>query len=109
MNHDRIHSRPPQQDPERWREGVIRSITERDGHAVFVVAPVEGAGDGAGDGAEADGAEGDDAESAAGDGERETVELTVTTAVRDLAVGRLEIDDGESPVGEHVWFRQRGG
>ncbi|MEZ3143627.1 hypothetical protein [Halobaculum sp. MBLA0143] len=99
MNHDRIHSRPPQQDPERWREGVIRSLTERDGHAVFVVAPVEGA---------EDGAEADDAESVA-DGERETVELTVTTAVRDLAVGRLEIDEGESPVGEHVWFRERGG
>jgi hypothetical protein len=92
VNHDRIHSRPPQQDPERWREGEIVSITERDGHAVFTVAPV-------------------DAESGgeSGDGERATVELTVTTAVRDLSVGRLDIDDGESPVGEPVWFRQRGG
>lgn len=95
MNHDRIHSRPPQQDPERWREGVIRSITERDGHAVFAVRPVDAASD-SGD-APADG------------DERPTVELTVTTAVRELVVGRLALDDGASPVGEHVWFRQRGG
>lgn len=94
MNHDRIHSRPPQQDPERWREGEIVSMAERDGHAVFTVVPVDAAND-LGETVDAD--------------ERPTVELTVTTAVRELVCGRLEIDDGESPVGEHVWFRQRGG
>ena len=112
MNHDRIHSRPPQQDPERWREGEIASISERDGHAVFTVAPVDATGDadGAGGDANANGAGGDagaDGTTTAGN-ERPTVELTVTTAVRELVCGRLEIDDGESPVGEHVWFRQRG-
>lgn len=89
MNHDRIHSRPPQQDPDRWREGVIVSITHRDGHAVFTVAPVDSDGEST-------------------DDERPTIELTVTTAVRELVVGRLAIDEDESPVGEHVWFRQRG-
>jgi hypothetical protein len=33
----------------------------------------------------------------------------VTVAVRDLFVGRLDLDDGESPVGCRVWYRQRGG
>ncbi len=113
VNHDRIHSRPPQQDPERWREGEIVSVAERDGHAVFTVAPVDAGsdGDGADDApADAGGAAADAADGARVDVEqRLTVELTVTTAVRELVCGRLEIDDGESPVGEHVWFRERGG
>jgi len=33
----------------------------------------------------------------------------ITLAVRDLFVGRLPIGDGESPVGERVWYRKRGG
>ncbi len=119
VNHDRIHSRPPQQDPERWREGEIVSVAERDGHAVFTVAPVgagsdgDGTDDAPGDaGGAADNTSGatDDTSGATTDAdERPTVELTVTTAVRELVCGRLEIDDGESPVGEHVWFRERGG
>ena len=112
VNHDRIHSRPPQQDPERWREGEIVSLAERDGHAVFTVAPVDAGsdGDGADDAPGDAGGAADDTSGATADAdERPTVELTVTTAVRELVCGRLEIDDGESPVGEHVWFRERGG
>ena len=37
------------------------------------------------------------------------VELVVTVAVRDLFVGRLDLGDGESPVGERVWYRKHGG
>ena len=34
------------------------------------------------------------------------VELVVTVAVRDLFVSRL---DADSPVGERVWYRKKGG
>jgi hypothetical protein len=81
MTHDRIHARKPGHDIERWMSGTVGSITQRDGHCVVVVT-----------------AEGGD-----------TVELTVTLAVRDLFCGRLDIDDGASPVGERVWFREHGG
>jgi hypothetical protein len=33
----------------------------------------------------------------------------ITLAVRDLFVGRLPVDEGESPVGERAWYRKRGG
>lgn len=36
----------------------------------------------------------------------EPVELVVTFAVRDLFVSRL---DADSPVGERVWYRKKGG
>jgi hypothetical protein len=78
--HDRVHARPPH-DPENWREGVVRHLTERDGHAVFTVLP-------------------DDEDSGT-----TPVELTVTLAVRDLVVRRLEAGD---PVGQRVWFRKHG-
>lgn len=80
VNHDRIHAREPDHHVDRWSEGVIESLDERDGHAVVTVR--------------------------IGDGE--TVELTVTFAVRDLFLDRLDLD-GESPVGERVWYRVRGG
>ncbi len=82
MDHDRIHARRPTHDTERWSEGVVDSIGERDGHCVVAVSPENGG---------------------------ETVELTVTFAVRDLFVGRLDIGDEGSPVGERVWYRKRGG
>ncbi|WP_442909376.1 DUF7861 family protein [Halovenus sp. HT40] len=82
MNHDRIHAREPQQDSERWASGRIDALREKDGHCVVTVTP-------------------DDS-----DGQ---VELTVTFAVRDLFVSRLPIDDGESPLGERIWYRKRGG
>ncbi len=85
MNHDRIHAREPAHDPERYRVGVVRAIEERDGHVVVTVEPAEGA----------DGAA--------------PVELTVTHAVGDLFVDRLDLGDDESPVGERVWYRVRGG
>lgn len=81
MTHDRIHAREPAHDRDRYRSGTVRAVTERDGHAVFVVVP-------------------DDAE--------EAVELTVTLAVRNLVHDRLGLD-GDSPVGERVWFREHGG
>ncbi|MXR50023.1 hypothetical protein GRX03_00160 [Halovenus sp. WSH3] len=82
MNHDRIHAREPQQDPERWTSGRIDSIREEDGHCVVTVRPEDG---------------------------DQRVELTVTFAVRDLFVERLPIDGDQSPVGERIWYRERGG
>lgn len=80
MNHDRIHAREPDHHVDRWATGTIESIVERDGHCVVTVRSERG----------------------------ETVELVVTFAVRDLFVGRLDIDPDESPVGERVWYRVRG-
>ena len=88
MAHDRIHARPPH-DPENWREGIVRAVTERDGHAVFAVEPLDG-----------DDGERTDAGRASG-----AIELVVTFAVRDLVLRRL--DEGD-PVGQRVWFRRRG-
>lgn len=81
MTHDRVHAREPAHDRERWSTGTVDAIEERDGHCVVTVRT--------------------------GDGE--SVELVVTLAVRDLFVGRLPIEDGDSPVGERVWYRKRGG
>ncbi|MFC7098990.1 hypothetical protein [Halobaculum marinum] len=81
MNHDRIHAREPTHDRDRWSVGRIEALTERDGHCVVTVRD------------EADGS---------------SVELTVTLAVRDLFVSRLD-PDAASPVGERVWYRKRGG
>lgn len=80
MVHDRIHAREPTHDVERWSVGTIQRVTERDGHCVVDVHDERG----------------------------QTVELVVTFAIRDLFVSRLDIDDGESPVGERVWYRKRG-
>ena len=94
MNHDRVHAQEPSHHVDRWSVGVIESIGERDGHAVVTVRPVASEADeGKGTGDDGDG----------------PVELVITHAVRDLFVGRLPIDDGESPVGERVWYRERGG
>jgi hypothetical protein len=80
MNQDRIHAREPTHDRDRWTVGTIERIGERDGHCVVTVSA-----------------------------KHETVELVVTFAIRDLFVDRLDLDDDESPVGERVWFRKRGG
>jgi hypothetical protein len=79
MDQDRIHAREPSHHRDRWTSGTVASMTERDGHCVVTVT----------------------------DGD-ESVDLVVTFAVRDLFVGRLDIDADESPVGERVWYRQRG-
>ena len=92
MNHDRVHAREPSHHVDRWSVGVIEAMAERDGHAVVTVRPA--AGD-----------EGRSGEAEAGD----RVDLVITLAVRDLFVGRLDVDDSESPVGERVWYRKRGG
>jgi hypothetical protein len=87
MNHDRIHAREPTQDADAWQIGTIRELGMRDGHAVFTVVP-----------------ERDDAHAEAG-----TIELVVTTAVRDLVLRRLPGDgDDESPLGQRVWYTRRG-
>lgn len=83
MAHDRLHARKPTHDLDRWSTGVVAGITQRDGHCVVTVDPDES----------------DD----------RPVELVVTLAVRDLFRSRLDIDDGESAVGERVWYRKRGG
>ncbi|QWC19053.1 hypothetical protein [Halorubrum sp. 2020YC2] len=95
MNHDRVHAREPSHHVDRWSVGIVESISERDGHCVVTVRPVASAEGGPEAAEEAD--------------ESESVELRITFAVRDLFVGRLAIDDGESPVGERVWYRKRGG
>lgn len=82
MDHDRIHSVQPQKDPERWESGIVDAVQERDGHCVVTVIPDDG---------------------------DESIDLTVTFAVRDLFVSRLPIEEGASPVGERIWYRQRGG
>jgi len=81
VDHDRIHAREPAHHVDRWSVGRVAAIGERDGHCVVRVATEDGG----------------------------TVELVVTVAVRDLFVGRLDLDEGASPVGERVWFRKRGG
>jgi len=80
MNHDRIHAREPSHHVDRWTVGRIESVDERDGHCVVTVRPNDG----------------------------DPVELTVTFAVRDLFLDRLDLD-GDLPVGEQVWYRKRGG
>jgi hypothetical protein len=81
MGHDRIHAREPAHHRDRWSVGTVDAIGERDGHCVVTVIAEDG----------------------------ETVELVVTLAVRDLFVGRLDIDERASPVGERVWYRKHGG
>jgi hypothetical protein len=94
VNHDRVHAREPSHHVDRWSVGIVESVGERDGHCVVTVRPA---------------ASGDGDERAAGEPDAELVELTVTLAVRDLFVSRLAIADDESPVGERVWYRKRGG
>lgn len=82
MDHDRVHAREPSHHVDRWTPGTVTGIETRDGHCVLTVE---------------DG------------GDSVEVELTLTLAVRDLFLGRLDVEDGASPVGERVWFRKRGG
>jgi len=81
MNHDRLHAQQPTHDIERWSTGTVESVDQRDGHCVVTVS----------------------------DEDNESIELVVTLAIRDLFLSRLNIDDGESPVGEQVWYRMHGG
>jgi len=81
MNHDRLHARKPTHDLDRWSTGTVEAVETRDGHCVVTVTDADG----------------------------EAVDLVVTLAVRDLFLGRLDIEAGESPVGQRVWFRKRGG
>jgi len=81
MNHDRLHARRPTHDLDRWSVGTVEAIERRDGHCVVTVAADAGS----------------------------TVELTVTLAVRDLFLDRLELPEDESAIGERVWYRTRGG
>ena len=78
MPHDRIHAREPTHHEERWSVGTIETVDERDGHCIVTVRTEDG----------------------------EPVELVVTVAVRDLFLRRLDYDD--SPVGERVWYREKG-
>jgi hypothetical protein len=81
MPHDRIHAREPTHDRERWSTGTIDSIGREDGHCVVTVTSDDG----------------------------DTVELSVTLAIRDLFRSRLDLEEGASPAGERVWYRERGG
>jgi len=80
VNHDRIHAREPSHHRERWSVGTVTDIAERDGHCVVTVTPEDG----------------------------DPVKLTVTVAVRDLFLRRLDTEPEGSPVGETVWYRQKG-
>lgn len=81
MAHDRIHAREPSHHVDRWTPGTVESVDERHGHCVVTVRDDDG----------------------------DSVELTVTFAVRDLFLDRLDLDPDESPVGQRVWFRKHGG
>ena len=80
MPHDRIHAGKPAHAIEGWSTGTVESVDRRDGHCTVTVSTDDG-----------------------------WVELVVTLAVRDLFLGRLDIGDGGSPVGERVWYRKHGG
>jgi hypothetical protein len=80
MSQDRIHAREPAHHRDRWTVGRIASVAKRDGHCVVTVIPEEG----------------------------DPVDLTVTLAVRDLCLRRLDVEEGDSPVGERVWYREHG-
>jgi len=79
MRHDRLHAREPTHDRDRWTHGVIRELSQQDGHVVVTVESPTG----------------------------ELVDLVVTLAVRDLFMRRLDIEADESPVGESVWYRKK--
>jgi hypothetical protein len=79
--HDRIHAREPTHHVDRWTVGTVASVDERDGHCVVTVTDEAGT----------------------------SVELRVTRAVGELFRSRLDLDEGESPVGSRVWFRKKGG
>lgn len=81
MDHDRIHARKPTHDIERWSTGTVESVDERDGHCVVTLSTDDG----------------------------DTLELTVTLAIRDLFLDRLDVERAESPAGERIWYRERGG
>ena len=81
MAHDRLHARKPTHDLERWSTGIVDAVDQRDGHCIVTVT----------------------------DENNESVELVITLAIRDLFLSRLDINDGESPVGERVWYRKHGG
>ncbi len=83
--HDRIHARRPSHAVDEWAVGTVVAAEERHGHWVVTVEP----------------------ETDVSGGER--IELVVTVAVRDLVLGRLPIEEGASPVGERVWYREHGG
>ncbi len=80
MSHDRIHAREPSHHRARWTVGTIEQIRQQDGHCVVTVETEQG----------------------------DSIDLTVTLAVQDLFVGRLDLDEGGSPVGEQVWYRKHG-
>ena len=80
-NSDRLRARKPNHGVERWSSGIVDAIEERDDHCVVTVRTDDGS----------------------------TLQLVVTLAVRDLFVSRLDADGGQSPVGERVWYRKRGG
>ena len=117
MNHDRVHARKPSHHVDRWSVGVIESIDERDGHCVVTVRPVsseEGESEGRSAeserrSAESEGSRSENGPESGPESDGETVGLVVTHAVRDLFVGRLPGDEGESPVGKRAWYRKRGG
>lgn len=81
MAHDRIHAREPTHDLERWSVGTVEGIEQRDGHGVFEIRTAEG----------------------------ERIELVVTLAIQRLVTRRLDLEEGESPVGSEVWYRKHGG
>jgi hypothetical protein len=107
VNHDRVHAREPSHHVDRWSVGVVEAIGERDGHCVVTVRPVVSA-DAGGERDAGESREGGPERNAGGAG-ADPVELVITFAVRDLFVSRLPIEEGESPVGERVWYRKRGG
>ncbi|ERG93497.1 MAG: hypothetical protein J07HQW1_03560 [Haloquadratum walsbyi J07HQW1] len=91
MEHDRIHAQPPSHDTDRWSVGTIESIETQDGHCIVTVRTAQET--------------------------EQKQKLTVTIAVRDLFLRRLDVgidvDDItesalDNAIGERVWYRVRG-
>ncbi|MDG5760242.1 hypothetical protein QA600_12935 [Natronococcus sp. A-GB1] len=80
MSHDRIRARKPTTDVDRWTVGTVERTGNRDGNAVEVQRD-----------------------------EGDSVEFLATSALGKLVEKRLELEDGESPVGARVWYRKHGG
>lgn len=80
MADDRIRAKEPKKREDRWSKGQIEAVLHENGR--YEVAVNSGS---------------------------DQHELSVSKAIYDLFTGRLDIEDGEEPVGETVYFIEKGG
>ena len=79
MADDRIRAKEPKKSRERWYVGQIKSVTEDNSRYQITVRD-----------------------------ENEEYKLSVSSAIYDLFRGRLETEDTEKPIGETVYFIEKG-